>query len=340
MHKRMLQLSARYHALPEAKRTTAMRNELYDAQANDAYWHGLFGGLYLPHLRRAVYNALVRLEALLDRAAPRPAQSREDFNLDGVEEVFLHNAKVQVIVPLDGHASVGDFDARALAHNFGDSLCRQTEHYYRKLNMQDIEQHAKNHDGIASAHDRVAFKHEIFPEDLEVDSEPRALFVDRLNDITQSGYAVQPGPEDSLCFTGNDITKTLTLQRQGIRVGWHFGPLATGTFSTRLNIAMPSCDGPAGRFVFMGNVPGGFGQTLDIPVMQEITLDDDVLGGSLVLRTSHPVHLHAIPHFSVSQSEAGFEKIMQAVTLTLSWPAAVGEMEVSLEVSKHGGAVG
>ncbi|MGD9787434.1 MAG: alpha-amylase/4-alpha-glucanotransferase domain-containing protein, partial [Sulfuricellaceae bacterium] len=53
MHKRMLQLSARFDALPEKRKTPALRRELYDAQANDAYWHGLFGGLYLPHLRRA-----------------------------------------------------------------------------------------------------------------------------------------------------------------------------------------------------------------------------------------------------------------------------------------------
>ena len=29
---------------------------LHRTQANDAYWHGLFGGLYLPHLRRAVWT--------------------------------------------------------------------------------------------------------------------------------------------------------------------------------------------------------------------------------------------------------------------------------------------
>ncbi|CAG0979456.1 partial 4-alpha-glucanotransferase, partial [Anaerolineae bacterium] len=49
MHKRMLALSARYHALPDKLKTPAMLHELYEAQANDAYWHGLFGGLYLPH---------------------------------------------------------------------------------------------------------------------------------------------------------------------------------------------------------------------------------------------------------------------------------------------------
>jgi Domain of unknown function (DUF1925). len=59
MHKRMLSLSHRFHTLPENKKTPAMLHELYEAQANDAYWHGLFGGLYLPHLRRAIYKSIV-----------------------------------------------------------------------------------------------------------------------------------------------------------------------------------------------------------------------------------------------------------------------------------------
>ena len=67
-----------------------------------------------------------------------------------------------------------------------------------------------------------------------------------------------------------------------------------------------------------------------------------MLGGSLTLHTSHPVRLHATPHFSVSQSEAGFEKIMQAVTLTLTWPlsATPGAMLVSLEIERYEAVAG
>ena len=66
LHKRMLGLSARLDALPGARDDAALRTLLYRAQANDAYWHGLFGGLYLPHLRRAVWQNLLALEAALD----------------------------------------------------------------------------------------------------------------------------------------------------------------------------------------------------------------------------------------------------------------------------------
>ena len=88
MHKRMLGLSARFHALPENKKSPEMLTALYECQANDAYWHGLFGGLYLPHLRRAIYNAMLTLEVLIDVEAPRQPKEIADIDLDGVEEAF------------------------------------------------------------------------------------------------------------------------------------------------------------------------------------------------------------------------------------------------------------
>jgi alpha-amylase len=57
-YRRMLRLSERLHdALarrPDDPRLAAARDDLWRGQGNDAYWHGVFGGCYLPHLRRAV----------------------------------------------------------------------------------------------------------------------------------------------------------------------------------------------------------------------------------------------------------------------------------------------
>jgi len=70
MHKRMLALSERLARVPAAQRTEEMHTLLYAAQANDAYWHGLFGGLYLPHLRRAVYASLLGSSACSTGSTP------------------------------------------------------------------------------------------------------------------------------------------------------------------------------------------------------------------------------------------------------------------------------
>jgi hypothetical protein len=67
--------------------------------------------------------------------------------------------------------------------------------------------------------------------------------------------------------------------------------------------------------------------------MRRITLDDSELRGSLLIEASQPVRLEAQPHRTVSQSEAGFEKIMQAVCITLTWsPAAAREQRITLKL--------
>lgn len=342
MHKRMLALSARYHALPEQDKTPAMLHELYEAQANDAYWHGLFGGLYLPHLRRAIYNAMVRLEAMLDAAQKRPARAQADIDHDGHEEIFLQNGKLQAVIRLDGSASVCEFDAYALQHNFGDTLARQTEHYHRKVHAK--QEHAHNGSGIANPHERVSFKHEIAESDLATDDRPRTLFQDAWADhegapfIPVSYAQARAGRTAAATFDGKagtgEISKKITLNGQTLQVAYRFKEMHGGLFRVMLNLAMPSCDGPAGRYRIGKDIPGGFGLPLYLGYMREIALEDGVLGGSLLLACDAPCVLHTWPHFTVSQSEAGFEKIMQAVTLQMTWQAqdiAKG-LDIQLEV--------
>ena len=344
MHKRMLALSARYHALPEKAKTPAMLHELYESQANDAYWHGLFGGLYLPHLRRAIYNAMVRLEALLDVADPRPARSQADLDLDGNDELFLQNGTLQAVVKLDGSAAICEFDAYRLAHNFGDSLARQTEHYHRRVHA--THDHAPSGEGIANPHERMVSKHEITSADLATDTVARSLFRDSWAEREGANFkavaygAPSGGKTAAVSFEGQagsrgGMTKKIALKNNGLQVAYRFEKSVSGVFRVEINLAMPSCDGPAGRFRIGNDIPGGFGQPLHLDVMNEILLEDEVLGGSLKLSTNVPGVLNTWPHFSVSQSEAGFEKIMQAVTLELVWPmTAIGKgLDILLEVN-------
>jgi hypothetical protein len=109
------------------------------------------------------------------------------------------------------------------------------------------------------------------------------------------------------------------------------------SIETELNLALPSCDGYGGRYVLAdGSVPGGFGEALELSGVQRITLDDSELRGALLIEASQPVRLEAQPHRTVSQSEAGFEKIMQAVCITLAWSPVAGiEQRIALRVVPH-----
>lgn len=341
MHKRMLRLSQRFAALPDGKKTPAMLEKLYQSQANDAYWHGLFGGLYLPHLRRAVYNAITALEGMLDQISPRPPQIQEDLDMDGNVEIFLHSGLVQAVVRQDGSASLCELDSYVLHHNFGDTLARQPEHYYRKIQLNESSQH--HGEGIASPHERISFKHEIIPDDLRVDAHGRPLFLDSIvapdGTVTYlKNYVLRLGHEHAAeatlgCESGKLlIDKHIALSGNHLRVVYRFNGEARGVFRTQLNLAMPSCDGPAGRIMHGNHVLGGFGQPAEIESAKKLVLQDDVLGGALVVHLNVPARVLSCPHFTVSQSEAGFEKIMQAVTLTLQWPLAKPFSELRVEL--------
>ena len=341
MHKRMLDVSARLAALPPALRSPEMTASLHRCQANDAYWHGLFGGLYLPHLRRAIWSNLLALEAALDAAAPPAATERKDIDCDGREEVFLRSGDQLAVIRIDGDAMVAEFSSHRLGHNFGDTLRRYDEGYYDKLRAalgMDGMPHS-HHDGVASAHDRVAFKHPIEPEDTEADTRARGMFEDCWFPPDGSARPIHDYRETaplnfSADLTHGHVAKRYTLT-DGRLVASYRAEGLSGRLEIRLNIAMPSCDGYGGRYILdNGDIPCGFGQILELPAVRRLTLDDTELRGALMVTAQPPLDLSARPHQTVSQSEAGFEKVMQAAELVFAWPmtGGVDELTISLEV--------
>jgi hypothetical protein len=322
MHKRMLDVSARLGALPAGKRTPEMQEQLHRAQANDAYWHGLFGGLYLPHLRRAIWNNLLALEAALDGVSPRLTFDRRDLDCDGNDELFLNGNGLLAVVRADGEAALAELSSHALAHNFGDTLRRHDEGYHDKLHAARAD--GAQHEGIASAHDRVAFRHEITPADAEPDTRSRGMFVDCWFPAEGAprpirGYAETGQTEFSAPLGAGRIDKAFAMDDDKLVVSYR-SEGAIGHLEIRLNLAMPSCDGYLGRYILEnGDMPCGFGDLLRLPATKRITLDDGVLGGSITVELDQALALTARPHRTVSQSEAGFEKIMQAAELVFYW---------------------
>ena len=327
MHKRMQSLSARLAALPVAP--PALTADLYRAQANDAYWHGLFGGLYLPHLRRAVWNNIVALEAKLDALQPRPALVAVDLDFDGKTEILAHTAQLQIAVRDDGLAAAHELSSYALTHNFGDTLRRYHEHYHDRIASGPSEH---NGEGIASAHDIVRFKHPVAAEDIVPDTLPRVLWRDELDGIALTDY--QPEAPSALTFTRPGLVKTYALERSTATVAWQCRGLAGHRLTTRLDLAMPSCDGFLGRYVLAdGSIPGGFGQPLDLTDASALTLEDGVLGGHVRLQSSISAEITGRPQQTVSQSEAGFEKIMQAAEVSFTWTVPADDCTIRLQLT-------
>jgi hypothetical protein len=339
MHKRMLGASRRLAALPTEQRTAELQEYLHRAQANDAYWHGLFGGLYLPHLRRAIWNNLLRLESALENLAPWPRQQQGDLDHDGHVETAFRSEWLHAYVRDDGNAALVELSSLPLAHNFGDTLRAYEEAYHAKIHFGEAAPGAATGAaGITSAHDRVAYLHTILHGDADPDERPRGMFVDSMvdvNDMLRPLATYVPGAEPGRWVGGGEgwrIEKRYALEGDALTVVFRVeGARPPASLETEINLAMPSCDGYGGRYVLAdGSVAGGFGEVLRLEGATRFTLEDSELRGSLSIEASRPMQVDAAPHRTVSQSEAGFEKIMQAVCITLAWSPAVGEQRITL----------
>ena len=96
MHKRMLDVSERISQMFPDNEVPEARELLWQAQGNDVYWHGLFGGLYLANLRHETYRNLIAAEIRLDAAAHSGAAASGwidlrvfDLDRDGHEEAVI-----------------------------------------------------------------------------------------------------------------------------------------------------------------------------------------------------------------------------------------------------------
>ncbi len=125
MYRRMLRASAKVRA---AGGGSGLR-PLYRAQCNCGYWHGVFGGVYLPHIRMAVYRNILEAEA----AAPSGAGFslvREDWDADGRPELLAEGEKANFYFSPAKGGGLWEWDYKPRGVNLGSVVWRHPEAYH------------------------------------------------------------------------------------------------------------------------------------------------------------------------------------------------------------------
>lgn len=184
LHKKMLRVSACVAAVPARRSSpehTAQvheaRDQLLRAQGNDAYWHGVFGGIYAPHLRTEVWRNLVRAETLVDQLTPGGSLPRVeflDYDADGDSELLFSAPEYQALLkPSDG-ATLTAFDFRTSAATLINSMQRRPEAYHARL--REAAASTPSSGGAVSIHDQVRVKEPNLERLLHYDRFPRHSF--------------------------------------------------------------------------------------------------------------------------------------------------------------------
>src|SRR4051794_6320647 len=335
------------------------RQELYRGQCNCPYWHGAFGGLYLPHLRNAIYRHLIAAHNALDdaegRSGPRVAIEAGDFNLDARQEVRIENDRLIAFVRPAAGGHVYELDVRNALTNVLATLERRPESYHDLIAAVTGGADQDYH-GPASVQNKVVFKQEGLDRLLIYDRTPRKALVDHFYpaDVTLDDLAACRDVERGDFVGGAYLSKmqrgpnrvVLAMERPGradghavriqksiaveagspaLDVHYVLEGLPPGVplhFAVEINLAAMAGHAPDRYYSDVAGARlGMLDARLDLPTADGVSLTDEWLDLSVGLRWSTPAGLWCFPIESVSQSEAGFEGVYQGSAVIPHWTA-------------------
>jgi alpha-amylase len=331
---------------------------LHRGQCNCAYWHGAFGGIYLPHLRNAIYAELIAADAAADRAegkqGPRVDVASGDFDFDGRPEIRLTSDLLDCwLAPARG-GILYELDLRSQRHNLLATLDRRPEAYHAQVLAGPGAARS-----IVDASQVAKFKQEGLERMVRYDRARRKSLVDHFWDVDVTAGAIVEGvaPERGDFAEGvfesvihqADGRVELRLSREGNAWGIPFAiskTIAVAAGSPTIEIAYTLSGLPAdfrqhlavefnfagmpaqadGRFFYdaSGVALGELGTCLDLESAALLGLVDDWLGIDAAVAI-HPASngadagIWTFPIQTVSQSEGGFELVHQSVVVMPHW---------------------
>jgi Glycosyl hydrolase family 57/Domain of unknown function (DUF1925)/Domain of unknown function (DUF1926) len=326
LHKRMLATSA---LCRERGDPTEARRAVGRGQCNDAYWHGVFGGLYLPHLRQGVWRELARAEGLL-RAGEGLAHEIVDHDFDGALEVRVHGAHFAAVVSPARGGAIEELTLLAPGINLADTLTRRREPYH-VLDAAapafdadadaKLEQHGERAGTEHGEREHAPSIHEIeqalrLTELPPVDVDVRALFVERVLEARVTREDMEGGRCVPLhSWAGTPLAARVQERADVLEVALI---AEDGSLEKRIRFAPEGAVEVAFRWTPAAYAPGSVFTT------ELSTAWSPTVGASAGLeRWTYPI-------VTVGKSERGLERTVQGEAIVLRWPIEAGTGVVTL----------
>ena len=315
--------------------------DLYRGQSNDPYWHGVFGGLYLPHLREAAYGHLLKAEA---RCPAEPGWTKVDDDLDGRPEYVRRNGRFRLQFKPGPDGGLEEIDYYPLFRNLSDVLSRRAETYHGEAG----EDRGPERKGEKSIHEIAKPLPAGAADLIRPGRGPLRSAVDRFFDFEADAARIVSGEEPERGgFDGEESPVVLAEDRLVCgQSGRIMVRTAASPIAVRKEIAV---FGPKVLVRTILRNPGvrilRFAHAAEwnlYQIPEEIETDGDAVRlcrGRLSLRPAAGAELHFRPLRTLSQSEKGYDTIHQGYGLI--WihrielePGGTDEFTVELEESE------
>jgi len=338
MHKKVMALS---RICRDRGNPTEARRALGAAQCNDAYWHGVFGGLYLRHLRDTVWSKIAEAEGHL-REGQGLLSEPVDLDWDGHLELWVHSDRFSALVSPRRGGAIEELTLFARRVNLANTLTRRREAYHHQT--ANLPASAQDHDSNSgeqgagttpSIHDlEGGIRFSRLPP---VDQEERALFVDR---VLPRDLGQEPFQEGAYQAVRSWASRSLTLHSVEEGEGGWLDEAGAGTAPwIEISLGDPDLEHYEKRIRFSadGSVevryrwdPAGFPP--DTVFTSELSL-----GAEAEILAEPESEVWVFPIATFSKSEKGFDETIQGDSITIRWPIQAGWGRVRLTATENPG---
>lgn len=326
MHKRMLWLSKVIYSCGGAKLNRKAILNLWKAQTNCTYWHGLFGGFYLPHLRRACYNYIIKAESFLQQKG----LIQEDIDFDGYKELFVYLPEANYIFSHFG-ATLDELSFKPAGLNLINTVERVKELYHDDADVSF--QKYLSYDNYK----KTAFVDHFLNPDITIDDFQAAKGMFSLADkpYSLSKSCGQGSQIDfSYCQTGFQLEKSFQISKKGLKTTYCFDEKNTWNnfcFGIECNLAFSGEDNLA--LEGLGQGKPFFSRPQDLGQVSCLVISDKNYGIKVRLEFDK-TRVFINPVYTLTSSEAGCQVLFQQLSLLFLLGRPKGNFSLVWQVSK------
>ncbi len=331
MHKRMLicrnKVETTEKALPNLSSDHFQKiwEKVLTSQSNDAYWHGLFGGVYYRFLRHSIHKHIIQAEFLLDKLRNREGLKEfttniQDVLLDGQPDGILENKHVSCYISSLFGGSIFSLNLKERGYNFLNVLTRQNEPY-----------HTNKVQNVQDRFEKWSFQDHFLSTSVPGDFLLKDIYQD-LGDFANNLYEITQNTDQSLTLMrkGNIIlrkkpvrtviSKTYRLQSTKILIEYDitFSDAIEPKslfFSPEINIIGVSY--PYKTTGVLDTEPFDLVKLINQIKCQRIEIKDQNEHECVSIRINFSKTIDCVlfPLFSILRSEIGFEEIYQGTSI-------------------------
>lgn len=293
IHKRMLEFKK-------------LQNEsLFKAQTNDVFWHGAFGGIYLPNLRDNAYRYIIECEDF----------SQDDISVEDIEILGYPQLKAKTQELIMRFSAKGgtliEFDDREARFNFQNTLTRREEWYHKEILNPTVHDNSGEIETIHNINYDISDE---IKDNLIFDNYEMVSFIDLIKDGDRvlKNFSNKIFNINHSYFSTDELIKDYNILDNGF--GFQNSLVFAGKYSYVLEVNL--------HFAHYNDLKLNSDrvQNQNELIDNMFVLEDVYTRRKIIIEFEKEMKLNYKLIKTVSQSEKGFDTIIQGINLSFEIP--------------------